>query len=125
MILVCLTNIALLNFVVAILSNTYTKLTNLSSSTYLKTLISLRITNGYNKYFSSMTSAFAGYNVLFLPLMPFVVCARSKRLNKSVLFLQWLPLAFISVLIWVVFEVLLTPFFIVLILFFKLKSIFT
>ena len=38
--MIAITNITLLNFVIAILSNTYEQLTNLSNSVYLKYIIS-------------------------------------------------------------------------------------
>lgn len=105
--LIILTNITLLNFVIAILSNTYTKLTTLSTAIYLKHIISLRIQKGYDKYYSSLVSPFIGYNILFIPFIPLVLVCKSKRVNKTILFIQWIPYACIGILLWMVCEVVL------------------
>lgn len=69
--LMVITNITLLNFVIAILSNTYTVLTEQGAGIYLRFVLTQNKLTGYNKHFSSLISALPGFDIFFLPFLPF------------------------------------------------------
>jgi len=72
----------MLNFVIAILSNVYEKMNENSSIVYLKTIIELHQSLGYCPQFSSLVSAVPVYDLLFLPIVPFVLYMKCETLNQ-------------------------------------------
>ena len=62
--------IMLINFLIAILSNTYGILTLQNNALYLKEVILLRQRYAYEKHFSSLVSAFVPLNLASLALFP-------------------------------------------------------
>lgn len=104
-----ITNVVLLNFIIAILSNTYNQLQVVSKAMYYKEVIKMRNIFEFDKYYSSLISFFIPYNALFLPLMPFVMCCKSKRLNNFLLNAAYLPIAVIGIIIFFVFACILAP----------------
>ena len=100
-ILIAILNITLLNFVIAILSNTYEKLQSLSLSVYLKFIISQRILTGPHPTYSAFISACPGLNLLVLPLAPLLFCCRSRRLNQIILFFEFLPFMILGVMLYI------------------------
>jgi hypothetical protein len=66
-------NITLLNFVVAILSNTYSITTANSEAVYLKSIIGVNQSIGYNPGNSALVSAPPGFNLLFVMFWPSLI----------------------------------------------------
>lgn len=112
-ILIAITNITLLNFVIAILSNTYEKLTNLSVSVYLKFIIEQWICKGYDKNISSIVSAFPVLNILLMPfnfiVLVFWKTFIGKLLNRIILVVEFFPLMLIGIILFIIQEILLNP----------------
>lgn len=68
--LMIITNITLLNFAIAILSNTYSLISANSSPIYLTHIMNLRSMAGSHKFYSHFICAISGLNVLFIPFIP-------------------------------------------------------
>ena len=68
--LIIIGNITLLNFVIAILSNTYENIREKSQAVYLKYIIENEATYGYNKNFSTLVSGIPGIDIVLIPFMP-------------------------------------------------------
>lgn len=79
-----------------------------SSIVYLKTIIELQQSMGYCPWYSSLVSAFAPLNLLFLPTIPFVIYMNCERFNEWLLWLQFLPFAMVGVILWILFVIPLT-----------------
>ena len=79
--------VTLLNFVIAILSNTYTILTEKSNAIYLQQIIILNQTMGFDKKIGAIVCAPVGLNLFFLPFIPIIYLFKSKKLNKFFLIL--------------------------------------
>lgn len=71
------TNVILLNFIIAILSNTYNQLQNVSNALYYKEIIKMRNIFEFDKYYSCLISYFIPFNVFLIPFMPFVMYFKS------------------------------------------------
>ena len=76
-----LTMITLLNFVIAILSNTYEILSFKSEAIYLSSIVILDHQNGHDSKISSIVNCPIGLNLFFIPLYPIIVLLKSKTLN--------------------------------------------
>mmetsp|Transcript_23462 Transcript_23462/g.26892 ORF Transcript_23462/g.26892 Transcript_23462/m.26892 type:complete len:116 (-) Transcript_23462:827-1174(-) len=84
-------NIVLLNFIIAILSNTYAQLKDVNKALYLNEVVKVRNIFEYDKYYMSIVALFIPLNYLFLPVVPFVIFLKSKTLNKILLHIAYLP----------------------------------
>ncbi len=98
----------LLNFVIAILSNTYSVLTSRSNAIYLKQVIVLNQLIGYEEGYSAMVSGFPGLNLLLAPVYPFLLKFNSKRFNTVVLMIEFVPVALVGIAIWLLVTALAT-----------------
>lgn len=104
-----ITNVVLLNFIIAILSNTYSKLKDLSKALYYNEVLKVRNIFEYDKHYSSMVSLFIPLNIILLPVIPFVIIMKSKKLNTFLLHIAFLPVMFIGTLIFIVTSIVLYP----------------
>lgn len=67
------TNIVLINFLIAILSNKYTNMEQKSKVLYLQNILLIKQILADDEYYSSLTSFFVPLNVILIPLAPFVI----------------------------------------------------
>ena len=81
--------IMLINFLIAILSNTYGLLTLQNNALYLKEVIFLRQRYGYQRYYSSLVSAFVPLNLISLVLFPLLSTWKSSKLNTVILLIEY------------------------------------
>jgi hypothetical protein len=102
--------ITLLNFIIAILSDTYSALSQKSQSLYLREVILLRQRLSHTKTLSCLVSSFVPLNALVIPLFPFLVILKSERLNTVILFIMYIPVALFAVATFITFLVILYPF---------------
>ena len=82
--------ILLLNFLIAILSSTYSGLNKVKNGLYMRRIIQMRQRYQYDKYYSSIVFAPTPFNLLLLPVLPFVVFLKSKRLNNVVMVCEYI-----------------------------------
>ena len=104
-----LSNIILLNFVIAILSNTYNQYKNLNLALYHIEVIKARNSFEPDDTYMSIISLFSPLNYLFLPVIPFVIFLKNKVLNSVLLQIAYLPVMLIGTLLFFVFSMLLYP----------------
>lgn len=104
------TNIVLLNFIIAILSNTYTKLRDINKTLYYAEIIKARNVFEYDRYYSSMIALPIPLNALFLPVLPFVIFMKSRKLNTVLMHIAYIPLLIVGVLVFTVISIVLLPF---------------
>lgn len=116
--------IMLLNFLIAILSTTYSYLNERQNALYLKEVIKLRQRYDYDKLYSNMISAFTPFNIIPILTNSLTIIFRSKIFNHIMLVIEYLPFGVISCLIHLSVNMLLIPFSYLVILVQKLKYIF-
>jgi len=86
--------ITLLNFVIAILSDTYAILTEKSTSLYLREIVYLQNSQGHVKSLSSIVSAWVPFNAIVLPVLPILlIFHRWYFVNTIMLHIMYLPVA--------------------------------
>ena len=68
-----ISNVILLNFIIAILTTIYDEVKQRSKLIYLVGIVKTRSVFGYNEYYSSMISSFIPINILLLPFYPFII----------------------------------------------------
>jgi hypothetical protein len=73
--------VTLVNFLIAIISNVYDKLSKISIGLYLKAIISLRQGTQKDSRYSSLVSAVSPFNALIFLFTPFIVWSQSNKLN--------------------------------------------
>ena len=96
------TNIILINFLIAILSNKYSEMELNKKVLYNRKILEIKQVQAYDKYYSSLISSFAPLNLLILPFVPFLVICKSQRLNTVLLYASYIPMAFFGVLIFTI-----------------------
>lgn len=116
--------IMLINFLIAILSNTYGILTQQNNALYLKEVILLRQRYGYEKHYSSMVSAFVPLNLVSLALYPVLSVTKSEYLNTFLLILEYICFGLFSVVLYFISVLLLFPFSYLLVVVSKAKYVF-
>ena len=113
--------ITLLNFLIAILSNTYDFLTEHKNALYLREVIFLRQKYCYNAKFSSIVSAFVPLNIFALLMDPFIICCKSKRMNRIFLIFEYTILGLIAIILHLTISLILVPISYIILIFNKLK----
>ncbi|CAI2387791.1 unnamed protein product [Moneuplotes crassus] len=106
---VVMTNILLLNFLIAILSNKYTEMEQKSKVLYLQNILLMNQGQSNNEYYSSIVSSFVPLNILLLPAVPFVVLMKSKKLNTILLYICYAPFSVLAVTLYLISALIVTP----------------
>ena len=91
-----ITNITLLNFLIAILSDIYTFLQEKSTNLYLKQIVKVKQYLDDDKYYSSLVAAVVPFNFLIIPFAPFIILCKSEKLNKVLMYYCYLPALFVG-----------------------------
>jgi len=111
-IFVLMFNIALLNFLVAILTTTYELLNSVKNGLYLKNVISLR--REYKK---------SPFDVILFYILPFSFYLKSKKLDEVILIIQYISFGGISIILFFVASIIMMPFTYMFILVDKIKYV--
>jgi hypothetical protein len=109
MIYLLITNIIILNFIIAILGNTYSRLKNISKALYLIEIVKVRNIFEYDKYYSSMISLFIPLNVVLLPFYPILAISKNKRLNQFLMHFSYLPVLMLGIIAFVGASLIMYP----------------
>ena len=104
------TSIILTNFLIAILSNTYTEMQSKKRILYNKKIITIKQIQGEDKYYSSLVSSFVPLNFMMLPFVPFIVIFKSEKLNHILMYACYVPMVVIGTIFFVVGSLALLPF---------------
>jgi hypothetical protein len=104
------TNIVLINFLIAILSNKYTTMERKSKVIYLQHILLMKQIQSDNQYYSSLVSFFVPLNVILLPIAPFVIFCKSKQLNKVLMYFCYIPMMIVGTIIFFLTSFVLIPF---------------
>ena len=80
-----ITAIALINFLIGVISDVYSKLSTISIGLYLKNLINLRHILENDMHYSSLVSAIPPFNFVIMIFCPFIIWFQSPKLNKVLL----------------------------------------
>ena len=116
--------IILLNFLIAILSNTYTILIEKSNALFLRGVIMYHNLVGDSKHWSCICSTFPPYNLMLIVFYPFVFILKSHRLNTFVLALEYIPVAILGLIIFAIISALLLPIANVVLVLYHFKNLF-
>ena len=81
-----LTNIVLINFLIAILSNKYTEMEPKKKLLYNRNILRIKQIQAEDKYYSCLISSFVPLNFLMLPFVPFIVISKSEKLNHILMY---------------------------------------
>ena len=117
-----ITVVMLMNFLIAILSETYSTYYGQTLALQMREIIKLRAIYEPNPYYSCLVKAPLFLNAYIILLAPFVVGFKSKRLNKVVVFLEHFIVIILFILGMSVLIIILFP--IVCLLFLMQKIIF-
>jgi hypothetical protein len=120
---IILVTIMLMNFLIAILSNTYELLNEVKNGLYLKNVINNRQKYDYDKHYSGIVFAPPPLNLIFMFVVPFLVYIKNKKMNQIVIVCEYLPWGILSVVGFTVISLVIMPFTYLLLLFGKLKKI--
>lgn len=101
--------ITLLNFLIAILSNTYDYLQQHKNALYLREVVLLRQKYRYDAKYSSIVSAFVPLNILNLVLSPTIISFKSKKLNHLVLLCEYIIFGALSIVLHLAISLILMP----------------
>ena len=117
--------ILLLNFLIAILNDTYTQYINHGKALQSREIIKLRAIYERNDYYQWLVKAPNLMNFALIFLFPFVIIFKSKRLNKVILHIEYILVLFYVQAGFVVSLVVSTPPFIWITIFIKLRNAFS
>ena len=116
--------IVLINFLIAILTNTYEILNQVNYGLYLRKVLQLRQVYDYNRIYSSIVYAIPPLNFLFLFTAPFTIYIGTRKFNRIILILEYIPILIISILLFTLISLILSPIAFLLILLSLIKSLF-
>lgn len=115
--------ILMLNFLIAILSDTYANNTKYTSALRMKEIIKLRVIYESHKHYECLVRAPLLINFYMVVMAPLVVIFKSKKLNKVMLHVEYLIIAFVYLLFLLINLVLNVPVFVSIVVFVKLRNI--
>ncbi|CAI2385480.1 unnamed protein product [Moneuplotes crassus] len=101
--------VLLLNFLIAILSSTYTFLEEKRDGLYIEEVILHMQRYGYHPLYSSIVSVTTPFNAFFLPLTPLLLSARSRYLNSALQHIQYIPIAIVVTILFFCVSLILIP----------------
>ena len=116
------TSIMLLNFLIAILSNTYARNNNVKNGLYLRNVLHLRQRYDYDRFYSSIIYSAPPLNVITFILTPLIIFMKSRRFNRIIMITQYIPIGIFSVLLFTFLSLFISPISIILVFFRKLKN---
>ena len=90
--------IMLLNFLIAILSNTYRIFTDVQIGLYLRKVLYLRQRINYVENYSWIVSAVPPLNIIMFPIIPLVVYFKSRTFNNFILVFQYFPVWIVAII---------------------------
>ena len=117
------TMIMLLNFLIAILSNTYANLNDVQIGLYLRKVLYLRQRSNYDERFSSIIYALPPLNIISFLMLPLIAYFRSPKLNDLILIFQYIPVWATAIFIFLILSVSMIPFAYGLLIFYKASNI--
>lgn len=82
--------ILLLNFLIAIMSETYSRMKDYSIGMKMAEVIKIRPIYDDHPHYSCLVRSLHLLNVFVIAMLPFIVCCKSRRLNKIILRLEFL-----------------------------------
>ena len=91
-----LSNIVLLNFLIAILSDTYSHLNEKKQGLYLQQVIYIKQTLIKDKHYSSLVFNFAPFNIILIPVAPFLLIKQRPGLNNIMLHICYIPVLIVG-----------------------------
>ena len=103
------TMIMLLNFLIAILSNTYANLNDVQIGLYLRKVLFLRQRGGYDSHYSAIIFAIPPLNIVAFVLLPFISYWRSRKFNKILLLIMYIPIGFTAFLLFTLSQLIMMP----------------
>ena len=116
--------IAMLNFLIAIISNVYDRLKSISNGLYLRELIFTKQFLQGDERFTAIVTTPSPLNIIILPFIPFVIILKSKKFNEFVLHIAYAPVLIIGLILFVLVAILLTPISYIIILYRAIQDIF-
>ena len=117
--------ILLLNFLIAILNDTYAEYINNESGLQSKETIKIRALYEENDYYQWLAKTNNLLNFYMIILAPFVVILKSKKLNKIILHIEFGIIISLGQLVSIVNLTINTPIFLIIITFIKLRYAFS
>ena len=118
------TLIMLLNFLIAIFSDTYVRLTQRKRGLYMQEVIRLRKRYEFHPLYSSIVYCSIPLNLFFTWIPPIVSACRSVKVNNLILHFEYLPVAATGIIVHFGFVVLFSPLTFLLTSWMKFKLIF-
>ena len=101
--------LVLINFMIAIVSNTYELIQSQSKGVYLKTVAKVKHTLVDDKYYSALIYSYNPMIVATLPFLIVISLNKSKRLNSFVMHLLYIPVLAFSSLLYFIISLILLP----------------
>lgn len=102
-------SVTLLNFLIAIISNVYNKLSQSGIGLYLKSLINIRQILQNDEKYSSLVSAVPPFNVVVFFFIPFILWFESKKLNTILLHYAYAYVLIVAVVVYSFIAILSIP----------------
>ena len=106
--------ILMLNFVIAILSDTYSKLSGLKEGLYYNQLIKIFPSLDWDSKYGSLVCSNAPFNLFMIPIVPFMMYYENNEptlilINEFACYILYLPVAFSMSVIFGVINIFLAP----------------
>lgn len=121
--------ILLLNLVVAILSETYSRFSKVKLGLYYDGIVDAISCLKYDKSYGALITAVPPLNILMFLMLPVFLLTKNprrlKKLNKNLTIVSYIPIAIVLILIFVAINLLLLPFAYVYALVHKIKLCFS
>ena len=114
LVVIILNMVLMINLVIAILSETYTRLSEQKLGLYYDGVIEVIPAYKYRKYYGALIAACPPFNLFILPFLPIYLCnskkKRLRKLNNTLVKIVFTPFALIYTAVFLICNILLIPF---------------
>ena len=109
MVYLFITTTTLLNFLIAILSNTYEINRSRSKGLYLSYIVNVKHTVDKDKNYSSLVYSYTPFIFFLLPVYPFLLWKERPKLNSVIMHILYVPVLIIAIMLFIIFNLLMIP----------------
>jgi len=124
-IVIIINMIVLINLAIALMSDTYLKLSKVKLGLYYDGVVDAISALKYDKKYGAMITAVPPFNILIFLMVPLFLLTKNvrklKRINHALTIMSFVPTAFVLISIFITFNIVLIPFAYILALVHKIK----
>ncbi|CAI2359412.1 unnamed protein product [Moneuplotes crassus] len=106
---ILISGVTLLNFLIAVITHVYERLSKIAQGLYLQNLIEIRQVLVNDNKFSCLVSTVPPFNIVSVLLSPIIIYFESANLNKVILYFEFSLVVLLAIIFYAMFAIISIP----------------